>query len=112
MADAAKRQRMTVEEFLAWDDGTGTRYELIDGVPVAMAPPSDPHGTIAVNVAVEIDRRLQQRPPCRAITEAGIRQGEHDHYEADVAVTCAELRRLPYHYSCRAFLRWACCAMA
>ena len=37
MADAAEK-RMTVAEFLDWDDGTDTRYELIDGRPVAMAP--------------------------------------------------------------------------
>jgi Uma2 family endonuclease len=35
--------RMTLEEFLRWDDGTDTRYELIDGVPVAMpAEPAEP----------------------------------------------------------------------
>jgi Uma2 family endonuclease len=32
--------RMTLEEFLRWDDGTDARYELIDGFPVAMAPPA------------------------------------------------------------------------
>ena len=36
--------RMTVEQFLAWDDGTDRRYELIDGIPVAMAPPV--HGIV------------------------------------------------------------------
>jgi Uma2 family endonuclease len=30
---------MTLEEFLRWDDGTETRYELVGGIPVAMAPP-------------------------------------------------------------------------
>ena len=28
------RQRMTLKEFLAHDDGTNTRYELVDGVLV------------------------------------------------------------------------------
>ena len=32
MADIAEK-RMTVAEFLTWDDGTDTRYELIDGRP-------------------------------------------------------------------------------
>ncbi|MGE0258764.1 MAG: hypothetical protein AB7H71_09785 [Alphaproteobacteria bacterium] len=31
---------MTLEEFLRWDDGTDTHYELIGGFPVAMAPPA------------------------------------------------------------------------
>lgn len=42
MAEPAIR-RMTLEEFLSWDDGTDTRYELIDGFPVAMAPPAEAH---------------------------------------------------------------------
>ena len=33
------RRAMTADEFMAWDDGTDTRYELIDGTIVAMAPP-------------------------------------------------------------------------
>ena len=39
MAERA-RKLMSAAEFLEWDDGTDTRYELIDGVPVAMAPGS------------------------------------------------------------------------
>ena len=30
---------MTVDEFLQWEDGTDTRYELVNGFVVAMAPP-------------------------------------------------------------------------
>ena len=51
----------TVEEFLAWDDGTDTRYELVGGRIVAMAPPSPAHSLIAGNLAGEIRSRL--RPP-------------------------------------------------
>ena len=36
MAEAAIRH-MTLAEFLRWEDGTDTRYELIDGFPMAMA---------------------------------------------------------------------------
>jgi hypothetical protein len=36
VADTVFR-RLTVEEFLVGDDGTDTRYERIDGAPVAMA---------------------------------------------------------------------------
>jgi Uma2 family endonuclease len=90
------RKPMTADEFLAWDDGTDTRYELVDGEIVAMAPPSDAHGTVAVNVATEIDRRLEARPPCRAIVEAGIRLDEQNHYRADVAATCSQPQGSPY----------------
>ena len=51
MTEAADR-RMTVAEFLDWDDGTDTRYELIDGQPVAMAPVSPSHSIIVVNLGL------------------------------------------------------------
>ena len=31
-------KRMTLAEFLAWDDGSDRRYELLDGMRVMMAP--------------------------------------------------------------------------
>ena len=86
------RRAMTADEFLNWDDGTDTRYELVDGEIVAMAPATDAHGTISINVGVEIADRLRSRAPCRAIGEAGIRIDERNHYRADVAATCAEPR--------------------
>jgi Uma2 family endonuclease len=61
-----------------------------------MAPPSDPHGTIAANAVIEISGRLEGRIPYRAVVEAGIRLDEHNHYKADVAVTCAEPRQAAY----------------
>ncbi len=39
MAEPAVK-RWTTGEFLAWDNGTGRRYELVDGHVLAMAPPS------------------------------------------------------------------------
>ncbi|HEX6015437.1 MAG TPA: Uma2 family endonuclease [Geminicoccaceae bacterium] len=90
------RKPMTADEFLAWDDGTDQRYELVDGQIVAMAPPSDPHGTIAVNAATEIDRRLEARAPCRAVVEAGIQLDDANHYKADVAATWTQPRGSPF----------------
>lgn len=37
MSDPAP-QVMTLDSFLDWDDGTDSRYELVDGQPVAMVP--------------------------------------------------------------------------
>lgn len=94
MSEPARRP-MTVEEFLVWDDGTDTRYELIGGEPVAMAPPSDAHALIAANVVVEFGKRL--RPPCRARVEAGIRLPDRDDawFQADVAVGCGPTSTKP-----------------
>ena len=65
MADAASR-RMTVDEFLAWDDGTDTRYELHEGQPVAMAPTRRSHSGLVGELARHIGNRLaEHRPECR-----------------------------------------------
>ena len=87
MVEIAVR-RMTLDEFLVWDDGTDRRYELIDGVPVAMAPPLADHGDLIGAIAAAIRPRL--RRPCRLIVEAGIVPANrgHSYYQADSAVTC------------------------
>ncbi|MEO5338648.1 MAG: Uma2 family endonuclease [Magnetospirillum sp. WYHS-4] len=91
MAQAALKQpsHMTVEEFLAWDDGTDTRYELVGGEVFAMAPPTASHGTVAANLAITVGGRL--RRPCRIISEAGILLPANvdTYYQADLMITCA-----------------------
>jgi Uma2 family endonuclease len=87
MAEPAVK-RWTIAEFLAWDDGSDRRYELIDGTPMAMAPPSEAHGTIVMNLGRALGAQLQ--PPCRVVGEAGILLPDRDDawYQADLAVTC------------------------
>jgi len=96
MADAAVRA-MSLEEFLHWDDGTDTRYELIGGFPVAMAPGLEDHGVLALRLGARIDAGLANRRPCRAGSEAGVLHPDRmdTFFVADVAVTCAprEARR-------------------
>ena len=43
----ATRPRLTIEEFLTYDDGTDTRYELVDGVLVEMGAESTINTMIA-----------------------------------------------------------------
>ncbi len=40
-------QPMTLEDYLNYDDGTDTRYELVDGTLIAMPPESDLNNQIA-----------------------------------------------------------------
>ena len=84
---------MSLAAFLEWDDGTDTRYELIDGRPVAMAPPAEAHGTIVANFVAAIRPRL--KPPCRVVVEAGNVPAERadSWYQADLVVTCAPAER-------------------
>ena len=84
---------MTVDEFLRWEDGTDTRYELVGGLVVAMAPPAPAHGILAVRLGGLIDAALRSRRPCNAQSEAGIVRPDRDDtcYVADLAVTCEPL---------------------
>lgn len=88
MAEPAP-ERMSLAAFLEWEDGTDTRYELIDGRVVAMAPTLVTHGTIVGNLARELGNRLKS--PCRAVVGAGITPPDraNSFYVADVAVTRA-----------------------
>ena len=94
MSEPAIR-RMTLDEFLRWEDGTDTRYELLWGVPVAMAPPARAHGVLCVRLGAAIDSALRSRRPCMAQAEAGIVRPDRDdsYYVADLAVTCSPYQR-------------------
>jgi Uma2 family endonuclease len=89
MAEPAIK-RMTLEEFLRWDDGTDTRYELIDSYPVAMAPPAEAHRILAVRLVSRIDAALAGRRPCNAQIEPGVVRPDRadSYYVPDIAVTC------------------------
>lgn len=87
MAEPAARA-MPLEEFLAWDAPGPTSWELYDGHPVAMAPSSDAHGTVVMNLGSLLRARLS--PPCRVRGEAGILLPHRGRsfYVADLAVSC------------------------
>lgn len=92
MGEAA-RKRLTIDDWLAYSDGTDTRYEFVGGELVAMASGSTRHATIAQNAGSEIERAVGDRAPCRAVQGAGLTvevDGDHRGYIADVALTCEE----------------------
>jgi len=93
MAEAALKG-MTVDEFLRWEDGTDTRYELFSGFVIAMAPPAARHSLLAAALGGEIRSALRSRSPCRVYSEAGITRPDRNDtcYVADLAVTCEPLR--------------------
>ena len=78
----------TLEEFLAFDDGTDTSYQLFEGRLVAMNPPLRGHGTLVGRLSRIIGNQL--RPPCEVIAESGIIpvNRRHSWYKADLIVTC------------------------
>src|SRR5690348_17982075 len=92
MAEPALR-RMTLDDFLTWEDGTDTRYELVGGFVVAMAPPAPAHGALAARLVSRIDAALASRRQCVTYSEAGIlRQDRSDSFfVADIAVSCTPI---------------------
>jgi len=46
-------KKLTLEEYLAYDDGTDTKYELVDGELVEMPPESDKNNLISLYLLVE-----------------------------------------------------------
>jgi Uma2 family endonuclease len=52
----ATRKRMTIEEYLTYDDGTDTRYELVDGVLVEMGAENPLNPRIAMMLAFALAR--------------------------------------------------------
>jgi Uma2 family endonuclease len=87
MADLADKL-WTLEEFLAFDDGSDTSYQLFEGRLVAMNPPLRGHGTLVARLTAMLSGQL--KPPCEVVAEAGIIpvNRRHSWYKADLIVTC------------------------
>lgn len=87
--------RMTVDEFLVWDQGdaTGRRWQLIDGEPVMMAPAAETHGAIMNELGALLRNHLLAiGSPCRVIGQPGVvpRVRSHENFRIpDLGVTCA-----------------------
>jgi Uma2 family endonuclease len=96
MATAARSsERMTIEQFLEWDSADELRYELVDGVPVAMNPPMAPHARLVALLTGAIERRL--RPPCGTYVGGGARRRDDDgNYRVPyLSISCS---RSPGHW--------------
>ena len=61
---------MDTAEFLAWDAPRGSRWQLVDGEPQAMAPASRTHGIIQAELVRLIGNHLDDRgSPCMVVDE-------------------------------------------
>ena len=65
-----EKEYYTYSDYCTWDDSE--RWELIDGVAYAMAPPSIPHQGISVELSRQLSNFLQDKP-CRVYTTPGVR---------------------------------------
>jgi Uma2 family endonuclease len=58
---AITTQKLTFEEYLAYNDDTDTRYELVDGELVPMSLGTGTHGTIAEFLHERFRNQIQQK---------------------------------------------------
>jgi Uma2 family endonuclease len=84
---------MTVADFLAWPgDGTGRKFQLVDGEVRAMSPASTTHGRIQSRLAKLIDSWLSARAsPCDVLTEPAVATRVRANINVrvpDLGVTC------------------------
>lgn len=86
---------MSVADFVVWNDGTPTRYELVRGAPVAMAPPTPRHTDVVTNLNDALSPQLKR--PCRVAVGGGVARRETDDQFRipDAFVTCEPT---PSHY--------------
>jgi Uma2 family endonuclease len=85
--------RMTVADFIAWPgDGTGRKFQLIDGEVRVMSPGSTTYGRLQSRLASLIDRALlASSSACDVITEPGVavQEGGGTNVRVpDLGVTC------------------------
>lgn len=85
--------RVGAAEFLSWPEDDGrTRYQLVDGVPVAMAPPSVRHASIQGRLGGLLDQHLRGRGgPCRVLVGVGVQPRSDVEWNVripDIAVDC------------------------
>jgi Uma2 family endonuclease len=85
---------MTVAEFLEWPgDGTGRRFELVDGELRPMSPGSQTHGRIQMRLGRLIGNALEAAgSPCQVVCDPGVITARHAHANMrvpDLGVTCS-----------------------
>lgn len=56
---AAVTQPLTFEEFLAWDDGSGRAFELLDGIPVPLSEPNANHEDLIERLCAYLETHCQ-----------------------------------------------------
>ncbi len=89
---ALRKERMTVNEFLPWAKQQPERWELFDGVPMAMSPERVVHGDTKYRAARAFDAAIAKgRVPCRFVLDsAAVRVDARTSYQPDLLVYCGD----------------------
>lgn len=89
---ALRKEQMTVTEFLPWARQQAERFELFDGVPLAMSPERVIHGDTKYRAARAFDGAIAKaRVPCRFVLDSAVvRIDAKNSYQPDVLVYCGD----------------------
>jgi Uma2 family endonuclease len=92
MTALPKHAKMTVDEFLAWAETEDGRWELFDGVPVAMSPERVIHGQVKLRVANALERTIEAaRLPCQALLDSvAVRVDRYRSFQPDALIHCGQ----------------------
>src|SRR3954462_1172295 len=88
--NVALRRRMSLEEFLAWEERQERKWEFDGFQPVAMVGVTNAHATIQVNILTALGQRLQGKPCLPYGSDLKIRVAGSMRYP-DVFVICDAL---------------------
>ena len=95
MADAQQRS-MSVEEFLQWNLSQDERYELVDGLPVAlraMSGAKSQHDIVVVNLIVMLGNQLRGSGCKPRTADTAVRTKIKNVRRPDVTIECAPPER-------------------
>ncbi len=90
--NALAKQKMTVDEFLAWTEGQEGRWELQNGVPVAMSPERAVHGETKFAAGAAFKAALKKAGiRCEAYIDClAIRVDQRTTFQPDLLVNCGD----------------------
>ncbi|WP_334879923.1 Uma2 family endonuclease [Nostoc sp.] len=57
---ATVTQPLTFEEFLAWDDGSGREFELLNGIPMPLSEPNANHEDLIERLCTYLENHCQE----------------------------------------------------
>ena len=91
MTQTTTERLYSFEEYLAYDDGTDNRYELVDGKLERMNPPTFRHLLISKFIELAFDAEINRLSlPWLCFREAGVRTGWRKSRLPDIYVVTAE----------------------
>lgn len=91
---------LSFEEYLIYDDGTDSRYELVDGVLMLMNPPTGQHSLILKFLERTFDQEIKRLGlPWISLRESGIRIGLRTSRLPDLSVMSIDQFNQIFHKS-------------